>query len=310
MSRQGLILETAPEARPRPGAPAGINSGARAAHRLEYKFLAPLAIVPELRAALTPWVRLDRFAADRPKRQYTVRSVYYDNRRFDCYEEKLEGFTHKRKLRIRGYDTPGPDSIVFLEIKYKNQDYIGKSRAPVRWDRLGEVFAQAGAGSDHEDTKRVGYDLDGTCAGNGPRADRAVRRFLYHYYRRRMLPSVLVAYEREAFYSRFDSSLRITFDKNVRSRLYPRLGSLYADQGMAYVLPGRFVFEVKFFGSLPRWVRTLATRFELHRVAVSKYALGIECHRVEKKFIRWAGHLREQTGNREWRMEKGFKKGA
>ncbi|MFO7674856.1 MAG: polyphosphate polymerase domain-containing protein [bacterium] len=261
------------------GRPAGITAGARTEFRLEYKFLTPMKFLPEIRAAMMPWLRLDDFSASRPDRQYTVRSIYYDNRRFDCYEEKVEGFTAKRKLRIRGYDQPGPDSRVFLEIKYKNQDYIGKSRAPVPWDRLPAVFDPGRAGAPWKP---------------GSPAEAAARRFLYHYHRRRMLPVVLVAYEREAFYSRFDRTLRITFDKNVRSRLYPDLGSLYVDRGAKFEAPGLFVLEVKFFSSLPRWVRDIATRFDLLRVANSKYALGIECQRVEKKFLRGVGHWGER----------------
>ncbi|MFO7637943.1 MAG: polyphosphate polymerase domain-containing protein [bacterium] len=261
--------------------PPGITAGARTAFRLEYKFMTSVKLLPELRAAMLPWLRYDDFTASRPDRQYTVRSIYYDNRRFDCYEEKVEGFTFKRKLRIRGYDQPGPDSKVFLEIKYKNQDYIGKSRAPVPWERLPAVF----------DTGRVpglGAPFD-----PGSPAAAAAHRFLYHYHRRRMLPVVLVAYEREAFYSRFDRTLRITFDKNVRSRLYPELGSLYVDRGARFETPGLFVLEIKFFGSLPRWVRDITTRFDLLRVANSKYALGIDCQRVEKKFLRGVGHRGE-----------------
>ncbi|HDR00103.1 MAG TPA: polyphosphate polymerase domain-containing protein [candidate division WOR-3 bacterium] len=272
------MAATAPTT-PRP--PGGITAGARTDFRLEYKYLAPIHLLPELRAAFCPWLCCDEFAAACPDRQYTVRSIYYDNRRFDCYQEKVEGFTFKRKLRIRGYDRPVPDGRVFLEIKYKNQDYIGKSRAPVRWDRLPAVFDPGRA-----EVIGVPFEPDSPAAA-------AVRRFLYHYYRRRMLPVVLIAYEREAFYSRFDRTLRITFDKNVRSRLYPTLGSLYDDRGAKFVTPGQFVLEVKFFGSLPRWVRDIATRFELLRVANSKYARGIDRQRVEKKFLRGVGHRHE-----------------
>lgn len=260
----------------------GVTAGARTDFRLEYKFIVSMSLLADIRTAMMPWLCCDDFAAACPDRQYTVRSIYYDNRRFNCYEEKVEGFTFKRKLRIRGYDRPGPDSRVFLEIKYKNQDYIGKSRAPVPWARLPAVFDPARAG-----------ELGPPFAPGSP-AEAATRRFLYHYYRRRMMPVVLVAYEREAFYSRFDRTLRVTFDKNVRSRLYPTLGSLYLDRGAKFVAPDRFVLEVKFFGGLPRWVRDIATRFNLLRVANSKYALGIDCQRVEKKLLRGVGHRHER----------------
>jgi hypothetical protein len=274
--------------------PEGITAAARTAlMRLEYKFLAHISLLPDIRAALRPWVRLDGFSAVRPDRQYTVRSIYYDTRRFHCYQEKFDGFRLKKKLRIRGYDAPGADSTVFLEIKYKQGDFIGKHRAPLRWDGIGRVFADHGSG-------RAGLPF----AAGTKEAD-AAGRFLYNYYRRRMLPVVLIAYEREAFYSRFDSTLRLTLDKNVRSRLYPTLDSLYVDRDAQFVTPDQFVFEVKFYGCLPRWVNSLLTRFDLERLAVSKYGMGIDCQRREKKFQLGVGHTVEfpdpMEGDNPWK---------
>ncbi len=249
--------------------------------RLEYKYLVPKAQLDDIRAALRPWVFLDAFSASRPDKQYTVRSIYYDTRRFGCYEEKLEGFRLKKKLRIRGYNTPDENSIVFLEIKRKQENFIDKSRAPVKWSRIEEVFSG------------YGPDPGGIPFEEGSAETEAAHRFLYNYYRRKMLPTVLVAYEREAFYSRFDPSLRITFDKSVRGRLYPTLDSLYVDRDARYAMPGHFVFEVKFHRGLPRWIRTLVARFDLKRLAVSKYAICIDAHRVANKFLRGVAHTVE-----------------
>jgi len=251
------------------------------AGRLEYKFVVPKSQTDELREALKPWVFHDAFCAACPDKQYTVRSIYYDNRRFRCYDEKFDGFRLKKKLRIRGYNAELPDNTVFLEIKRKQEDFIAKSRAPVRWDRIRDVFPGYGVG-----TSPLPFEP-------GTREAEAADRFLYNYYRRRMLPVVLVAYEREAFYGRFDPMLRLTFDKNVRSRLYPELRSLYSDRDTRFLVPGYFIFEAKFYLSLPRWVRDVVRRFDLQRVAFSKYSTGIETHRIENKYIRGAGHTVE-----------------
>jgi len=254
---------------------------ATGAGRLEYKYVVPKSRVDDLRAALAPYVRHDEHCSARPEKQYTVRSIYYDTRRFSCYGEKLDGFRLKKKLRIRGYDSERPDNIVFLEIKRKQEDFISKSRAPVRWDRIRDVFPGYGVGASPLPFEPG--TLEAEAAG----------RFLYNYYRRRMLPVVLVAYEREAFFSRFDPMLRLTFDRNVRSRLYPSLESLYGDRGMAFLTPGFFIFEVKFYLNLPHWVRAVARSLDLQRQAFSKYATGIDVHRVERKYVRGVGHTVE-----------------
>ncbi|MEO0077959.1 MAG: polyphosphate polymerase domain-containing protein [candidate division WOR-3 bacterium] len=248
--------------------------------RLEYKYVVPKSLLPELRAALRPYVCLDGFCAACPAQQYTVRSIYYDNRRLSCYDEKFDGFRLKKKLRIRGYNQPGPDSTVFLEIKRKQEDFISKSRAPVRWDQIEQVFAGYGRATELP-------------FAPGSAEAEAAGRFLYNYYRRRMMPLVLVAYEREAFFGRFDPRLRLTFDRNIRSRLYPRLAELYVDRDLKFLIPGHFVFEVKFYMTLPQWVRSVVQRFDLQRTAFSKFALGIDVHRVEKKELRNIGHTVE-----------------
>lgn len=251
--------------------------------RVEHKYIVPKSLLGELRSALAPYVVHDEFCAARPDRQYTVRSIYYDNRQLACYFEKVDGFRLKKKLRIRGYDRPGPDSMVFLEIKRKQEDFISKSRAGVRWDRVRELFP------GHGQQAALPFEP-------GSKEAEAAGRFLYNYYRRRMLPTVLVAYEREAFYSRFDPLLRLTFDRNVRSRIYPELASLYEDREMKFLIPGQFIFEVKFYMSLPFWARDVIRRLDLVRLAFSKYATGIDVHRREKKLWLGVGHTVEFPG--------------
>ncbi len=252
--------------------------------RLEYKFVVPKSQLSDLRAALRPYVCYDSFCAARAPQEYTVRSIYYDTRRLACYFEKVDGFRLKKKLRIRGYNTPTPDSLVFLEIKSKREDFISKSRAPLRFSELPAVFA--------------GYDRGTRLPfAPGSKEAEAAGRFFYNYHRRLMLPAVLVAYEREAFYGRFDPLLRLTFDRNVRSRLYPELASLYEDREMAFLTPGHFIFEVKFYLRLPQWVRHVVREFDLTRQAFSKFATGIEVHRREKRALLGVGHRMEFAPN-------------
>jgi hypothetical protein len=251
------------------------------AGRLEYKHIVPKSQIDALRDALKPWVLHDEFCAVRPEKEYTVRSIYYDNRRFRCYDEKYDGFRLKKKLRIRGYNTEHPDNTVFLEIKRREEDFISKSRAPVRWNRIREVFPGYGTG-----TSTLPFEP-------GTREAEAAGRFLYNYHRRCMLPVVLVAYEREAFHGRFDPMLRLTFDKNIRSRLYPELASLYSDRDTKFLIPGFFIFEVKFYLHLPSWIRDVVRCLDLQRQAFSKFATGIEVHCVEQKYLRGVGHTVE-----------------
>jgi hypothetical protein len=240
-------------------------------YRLEYKFLVPVSLIDSIRADVNPFVNLDPFAEKQNSGEYTVRSIYYDTPKFDCYHEKIEGIKVRKKYRIRGYNVPEQDEIAFLEIKRKYNNHINKNRAPILNQNLQSFL--------------VSRDLDKhilSFSGNGKEQNDA-QRFLFHYYRDRLKPVVLINYEREAFVGKFDSTFRITFDKNLRSAVYPSLESLYKEDQMKYSMMNNFILEVKFNSGLPKWIKSILTRYNLLRKSLSKYTICLDSHRVMKK---------------------------
>jgi hypothetical protein len=243
--------------------------------RLEYKYLVPNRLVDEIRSDLQPYMDLDEFAGKRG--EYTVRSVYYDTPRLDCYHEKLDGTGLRRKYRIRGYNRPDENSIVFLEIKRKHANFILKSRAPLRHDELDEFLASRDLARYSEGSPKSVRD------------QRDAESFLYYYLRHGLRPTVLVVYDREAFHGKFDPSLRLTFDKNLRAATFPSLDMLYDEDCLEYAMARHFIFEVKFFrGALPAWVPALVKRYALPRMALSKYTICLDSQGAPRHF----GHVR------------------
>lgn len=233
--------------------------------RLEYKYLAPTAMLDRIRADLLPFV--DRDPVDGMQNQgiYTVRSIYYDTPRFHCYGDKLAGLRVRRKYRIRGYNARDERSVVFLEIKKKYADFIDKHRAAVPARDLASLL-------ETRDIDR--YVL---ANGGGGQARGDAERFLYNYYRRRLTPAALVVYDREAYFGRYDPSLRITCDLRLRTNLRPGLDSLYDEAGLVAAMTSGFIFEVKFHrNALPAWVRSLISRYRLHRMSLSKYTICMD----------------------------------
>ena len=104
--------------------------------RLEYKFLVNKADLNKLRNRLLPFVELDPFVKEGSVHEYTVRSIYYDSSNFDFYFEKIDGYKIRKKLRIRSYDKVNNNNLVFLEIKHKYDNFIGKNRSPLLIPRL------------------------------------------------------------------------------------------------------------------------------------------------------------------------------
>jgi hypothetical protein len=231
-----------------------------AAGRIEYKYLAPMSRIDEIRADIMPYLVPDPFSEAAMGGEYTVRSIYYDTRDFTCYQEKDAGVMIRNKFRIRGYGIPNDDSLAFLEIKKRCDCVIAKNRAPLRVRDLEAFFADP-------DIDRYILPL-----GNTHRSRDDARRFLYYYYRMALRPAVLVVYDREAFSGRFNPSLRVTFDKRLRGRLAPRLHELHDRDRLTAVMQDSFVFEIKFFRrSLPQWAADVILRYQLPRLALSKY---------------------------------------
>jgi hypothetical protein len=234
--------------------------------RYEYKFLVPSEIIDIIREEILLFMEEDDFAKRHKSGQYTVRSIYYDTPKFTCYKEKLDGVQHRNKYRIRGYDKENKDSLAFLEIKQKNTNCISKSRAPLHYTNVFKSLR-------NNDLKNYVISF----SGNGAELKDG-EKFIYNYHKKNLRPAVLVIYDREAFWGKFDKSLRITFDKNLRSAIFPNLKALYSEEGVKKIMNKNFILEVKFYGMLPMWIKSLLSKYELKREALSKYTMSLEAH--------------------------------
>lgn len=240
--------------------------------RLEYKFRVSKSELNNFREALRPFVFIDEYAERETSKEYTVRSIYYDTYRLDDYFEKLAGIKIRKKLRIRGYNYLDTESVVFLEIKRKYESHISKNRSPLLYDNLDNLFAE------HDFDK---YLLK---KKNFMDAKKDASNFFYFYNLKNYTPVVLVVYDREAYYSKHDSTLRITFDKNLRSFALPEISNLYEDARLKTAMSKDFILEIKFFGGFPQWLQKILQRFELKREAISKYVICVDNHEELNRF--------------------------
>ncbi|MGE5364553.1 MAG: polyphosphate polymerase domain-containing protein [Bacteroidota bacterium] len=227
--------------------------------RLEYKYYIPYIHLDQLRRDIIPYLKYDAFALKTPRKEYTVKSVYLDSPGFITYHEKDMGIRARHKYRIRGYNEESDDSIVFLEIKRKDVDFISKDRAKLLYRNLDQFI----------ETKD--YSL---LAGSNGTADYA-RNFLYYYHLYQLKPVVVVTYEREAFECGFGTDLRITFDKNIRTRPAQSCSDIFSDEQMKISLKDYFVLEVKFSTIVPSWVPRVLNKYNVFRDSASKYLMCV-----------------------------------
>ena len=186
---------------------------------------------------------------------------------FSSYFEKVEGVKHRKKYRLRGYNQPkGKDEKVFFEIKRKYENPIFKNRAPSEYSKALEMFN--GGQFTYYPPDKTKYPL----------AEDNLKRFFYHYHCDRLRPVVLVIYEREAFLGRHDETIRVTFDKNLRSIAFPSVDDLYSDDRARRALKDSFILEVKFNDHYPEWMKKVIGTLGLKRQSASKYVISIDTH--------------------------------
>ncbi len=159
--------------------------------RHEIKTLLTYPQYLELRQRALPLLVPDRHMTD--PEGYRVQSVYLDDALCSAYREKDGGVQHRNKFRIRAYN--GSDSFLVLENKEKIDDRIMKSYLQITRADYDAILSG---------------DFSPLLAYEHPLA-REVRAL---HAARRLRPTVIVEYEREAYVHPL-SMVRITFDKAV-----------------------------------------------------------------------------------------------
>jgi SPX domain protein involved in polyphosphate accumulation len=242
--------------------------------RYEYKYYIPLQYLDNLREAILPYLRYDIHSESLQKKEYTVRSIYLDSPRLLTYYEKLAGTKERNKFRVRGYNNLSENPNIFIEIKRKSDDQISKDRVKLLYSDLDKFIEE----KDYSLLK--GYPSDGSTITGA-------RNFLYYYNLYHLKPTILITYDREAFECKFDTGLRITFDKYVRTKLVNSFSDLFSDENLMPSLRKYFVLEIKFHRIVPSWLPVVFKKYNLFRDSASKYCMSIDTtiNNIYSKYI-------------------------
>jgi SPX domain protein involved in polyphosphate accumulation len=232
--------------------------------RLEYKYLVPVGVLPELRKRLTPYVEIDPHAAKQPNCEYTVRSIYLDTPHLDFYSEKKAGLLNRKKVRIRGYNDYSDDAMVYLEIKRKRDQAIIKNRTPVAYQ---DVLPLLRSGNVER------YVIPHITL---TKVNENAKRFLYQIHKNSLRTIILITYDREAFFYKLNPSLRITFDKNLRCKRSVSLESLFTNDNCHLISNNVCILEIKTNITFPDWLKRLLSHLHITQRTVSKYTKCID----------------------------------
>ena len=217
-------------------------------HELKY-FINPGELIA-LRHRLSPVLSLDKHCRG-ADRNYTIRSLYFDDAMDTAFYDKQMGVMHRDKYRIRIYNFS--DQVIFLERKRKAGDLIQKSSVRITRNLAERIMAGNATGLE-----KTGVPL---------------LQDLYAQMKINLLrPRVIVDYEREAYVHPAEN-VRITFDKHVRSGLFSH-DLFNPNVPTVRVVPdGREVLEVKYDRYMPDFISALLYNLPADRSAVSKYVL-------------------------------------
>ncbi len=178
---------------------------------------------------------------------HTIRNIYYDTDHHELICRSIDKPKYKEKFRLRGYGEIQEDSTVFLEIKKKYQGIVYKRRTQLPMTHARSYLESGVLAERNQILKEIDY-------------------FIKFYQPK---PSVYLAYDREAFVGDEDENLRITIDRNIRSRSH-RLELSY-DGECQMLNPGEYLMEIKVLNAYPIWLADLLGELEIYPTSFSKY---------------------------------------
>ena len=220
--------------------------------RYEKKYMLNEAQYRDLAQALSEHMVCD--ANCRDGAMYTIYNVYYDTDNDEIIQKSLSKPYYKEKLRMRSYDIPKTgDDKVYLELKKKIGGIVSKRRVAMTCSEA-EAFVEKGIRPENQDY--ISRQVTGE-----------IEFFLKNH---RVSPKVFIAYQRNAYFDRDDSSFRITFDSSIRTRrTSPQLK--FGDFGQLLLSEGTYLMEVKTSGALPLWLTSEFSRLGIRSQSFSKY---------------------------------------
>ncbi len=212
--------------------------------RSEKKYLLSTAQYTALRPVLDAHMTADKYE------QYTVCNLYFDTEHNDLIRRSIEKPRYKEKLRLRSYGCVCDDDTVFLEIKKKFKGVVYKRRIVLPYK---EVKAYLRNGTPPSKTGQIFREID----------------YFIHFYN--VTPKLYLSYDRIALCGIGEEKrLRVTFDRNIRSRT-DRLDLSIPPDGAPLLSEDDWLMEVKAPGALPLWLSEAFTALKIYPTSFSKY---------------------------------------
>ena len=212
--------------------------------RVETKYVLKSEEYKELLKAIDEHIEKDKYYYS------TICNIYFDNDNFSLVRNSIEKPVYKDKFRIRSYGVPKESDKVFFEIKRKYKGTVYKRRVSAKLSEV-EEYLRTGKYPEKANTQ-IMKEID----------------YFFKIYD--LKAKVFIAYDRYSYLEKDNSNFRITFDKNIRSRL-DDIKLEDGDRGEILLKDGRVVMETKTLGAYPKWFVDAISKLKIYPKSFTKY---------------------------------------
>lgn len=178
----------------------------------------------------------------------TILNIYFDTDNYDIISHSITHPIYKDKVRLRSYNVPNLDSLVFLEIKRKYDNVISKRRIDMNLKECYKCINDINL-------------LENQC--------QIAKEIAYYFKKFKLSPKMFISYRRKA-YNTDDRRLRITFDNNIIAREND-LEIEKGPYGKNLLDEDKYIMEIKTLKSIPIWLVNILSKLEIKPCNFSKY---------------------------------------
>ena len=230
--------------------------------RFEFKYILNEELKNKVEKQIQHFMKYDGYAHPEFDNSYFVRSLYFDSPSSFNFYEKIDGIKKRKKFRLRTYGKIYGNSPLFIEQKGRNVNRVFKHRIRINQNDIGQFYDAM-----HFDQLIKNY-----------RDTKIINEFITDSVKRKISPVVLVDYVRRPYISDYDMNFRVTIDNQIMAKasrtLFPNNDNFF------HCLSGYTILEVKFFRKIPAWFHKIILVYNLERVSVSKFVLGMKTSRI------------------------------
>jgi SPX domain protein involved in polyphosphate accumulation len=219
-------------------------------NRYEKKYIVHKDQMNDLLQDLYPYINKDKHSS---LPYYTICNIYYDTSHDEVIKKSVSKPIFKEKLRLRCYSQSQKDDLVFLELKKKFKGKVNKRRTIITLEEAFDLI--------HNKILPIAKDYH----------NRQVLNEIYFYvHEKTLIPRVSLSYDREAYFSKTESDVRITFDTNIKARRKDiTLDRSFLDE---YVIgEDYYIMEIKTSETMPLWLTDILKNHHIFGRSFSKY---------------------------------------